>query len=105
MAADMAVMASASYNGGHFWLARRGIDASPHIRARRVAASALALLNGGLAVQALYLLALTAAQAAGRDTAPFFGGTAALTRGPALAGSLLTSGLVLRDRIRNGGGR
>ncbi len=102
MAADMAVVMSATFNGGHFWLVlRRTGDA---LGARQLAAAALALLNTGLALQALVLLASVVTEAPGREPGPLLGPTAALVRGPALVGSLLISGLVLRDRIRNGGG-
>lgn len=99
IAADLAVLMSATYNGAHFWsVLRSGADER---RARQFATLALALLHAGLAVQSLYLLALSGAVLAGRDASAFVGGPAAATRGPVLAGTALISALLIRDRIHN----
>lgn len=52
MGMDIAVLVSATFNGSHFCSPGRGLPAAS--RARRAAAAALALVNAGLAVEALY---------------------------------------------------
>lgn len=88
-------MASATLNGTHFWLVLRALHPEPP--SRRLAAIVLVLLNMGLALQATFLLGLSLADALGRDVAAYLGGGAALVRGPALAGSLLLTALIIRD--------
>ena len=87
IAADVAVLMSATYNGAHFWSVLR--NSADERRARQLATLALALLHMGVAVLA------------GRDASAFVGGPAAATRGPVLAGSALISALLIRDRIHN----
>jgi hypothetical protein len=70
---------------------------SPH--GRRRAAASLAVLNAGIAVQAVFAQALYSARRFGFDTAPFFEpGPWLASRLLVLAGVLLISTLILRRR-------
>ena len=97
MGADLAIMVSATFNGGHFWLT--GIRTEWRHRVRRLAALGLALLHGGLALQAALLLAITLVHTAGGNIAPLLGQGGVALRIPALAGTLMVSVLLLRDRF------
>ena len=102
-----AITMSSAFNGWRFWLLLEGTARpGPGRRAERVrqlAASALLLLNVGIGLQAMHVTAIAMAEATGLDTVRFLA-TAALVQAPALAGSLLTAALLLRD-TRTGGTR
>ncbi len=96
-AADAATAACAAFNAAWF-AARRFGDGS---EARRTASGVMALLNCGIAVQAVAAQALYSARRFGFDTAALFEPEAwLLARLPLLAGTLLLSLLILRRSAR-----
>ena len=95
LAADAATAAIAAFNATELTLRRAG-----EVRAvRRNALSALAALNGGIAVQAAFAYSLYAAYALDLSTAPFFASGAWLAaRLPLLMATLGLALIIVRDR-------
>jgi len=94
-ATDGATAAAGAFNAA--WLGGRWLGTVS--RGRRLAALSLAVLNGGIAVQAVFEQALFSAHRFGLTTAPFFASGAWLaSRLPLLAGTLLLAMLILRRR-------
>jgi hypothetical protein len=95
-AADGATAVSGA--GNAVWLVQSAADSAP---GRRTAAISLAVLNAGVAVQALFSQALYSSRRFGLDIAPFFEpGPWLASRLLLLAGVLLISMLILRRRDR-----
>jgi hypothetical protein len=92
---DAATAAAAAWNAAWF-IVHAATTPSP---GRRTASNAMALVNGGIAVQSIAAQALYAAWFSGRDVAPYFDPNAwLLARVLLLAGTLAISLLILRRR-------
>ena len=95
-AADGATAAAALSNAA--WLVARRLRGERR-PGRRAAAATLALLNGGIAVQAVFAQALYSAHRFDLTTEPFFAtGPWLASRLALLAGTLLLSSFFLRSR-------
>jgi len=94
--ADGATAAAGAFNAA--WLAAHWLRRAAPVR--RLAAGTLALLNAGIAAQALFAQAMFSAQRFGLPVDPFFApGPWLAARLPLLAATLLLSALILR-RVR-----
>lgn len=93
LASDGATAIAAAFNAA--WLVARRVTRARG--GRRLAAVALAALNGGIAVEATFAQALFAAHRLGLETAPLFATAPWLAaRLPLLVATLLLSLLILR---------